>query len=162
MVKESKKKDDNPKGSSSFKKFIKKRAPIYLGVIALVVVFIVPELTKGDLESSLPQNLTDEEQMVLDALMSYKGPNGVGLSVKDAIKEKINDEYSDEKIYDNKKTRINVEISNIDSANYQVLFNFESHKGQINYDWNVNIDTGEVDGNDPKSKHIIDLVDFFD
>lgn len=161
MGKGSKRKDEKPK-ESPFKKFVKKRAPIYLAVIALVVVFIVPELTKGDLESSLPQNLTDEEQQVLNTLMSYKGPNEIGLSVKDAISEKIKEEYSDEKIYDNKKTNIHIEISDIDSSNYQVLFNFESHKGQINYDWNVNLETGEVDGNDSRSKHIIDLVDFFD
>lgn len=161
MGRDSERKDEKPK-ESPFKKFVKKRAPIYLAVIALVVVFIVPELTKGDLESSLPQNLTDEEQQVLNTLMSYKGPNEIGLSVKDAISEKIKEEYSDEKIYDNKKTNIHIEISDIDSSNYQVLFNFESHKGQINYDWNVNLETGEVDGNDSRSKHIIDLVDFFD
>lgn len=161
MGRASKRKDEKPK-ESPFKKFVKKRAPVYLGVIALVVVFIVPELTKGNLESSLPQNLTAEEQQVLNTLMSYKGPNEIGLSVKDAISEKIKEEYPDEKIYDNKKTNIDIEISNIDSSNYQVLFNFESHKGQINYDWNVNLETGEVDGNDSKSKHIVDLVDFFD
>ncbi len=161
MGRDSKRKDEKPK-ESPFKKFVKKRAPVYLGVIALVVVFIVPELTKGNLDSSLPQNLTAEEQQVLNTLMSYKGPNEIGLSVKDAISEKIKEEYPDEKIYDNKKTNIDIEISNIDSSNYQVLFNFESHKGQINYDWNVNLETGEVDGNDSKSKHIVDLVDFFD
>ena len=45
MVKDSKKKEEKPKGSS-FKQFIKKRAPIYLAVIAIVIIFIVPEYNK--------------------------------------------------------------------------------------------------------------------
>ena len=60
MARDSKKKADKPK-ESEFKKFVKKRAPIYLGVITLIIVFIVPELTKGDLEGNFPENLTSEE-----------------------------------------------------------------------------------------------------
>jgi len=161
MVRDSKKKDDGPK-ESQFKKFLKKRAPIYLGIIALFIVFIVPALTKGDLEDSFPDNLSDTEEKVLDALMSYKGPNNEGLSVMDAISNKIKEEYPNEEIYDNKKTKIDVNITNIDSQMYQVIFNFESYKGEINYNWNVNMETGDIEGNDSSSKHIIDLVDFYD
>jgi len=161
MVRDSKKKDEGPK-ESQFKKFLKKRAPIYLGIIALFIVFIVPALTKGDLESSLPDNLSDTEEKVLNTLMSYKGPNNEGLSIMDAISNKIKEEYSNEEIYDNKKTKLDVSITNIDSQTHQVIFNFESHKGEINYNWNVNMETGDIEGNDPSSKHIIDLVDFYD
>ena len=161
MVRDSKKKDDGPK-ESQFKKFLKKRAPIYLGIIALFIVFIVPALTKGDLEDSLPDNLPDTEEKVLNTLMSYKGPNDEGLSVMDAISDKIEEEYPNEEIYDNKKTKIDVNITDIDSQIYQVIFNFESYKGEINYNWNVNMNTGDIEGNDSSSKHIIDLVDFYD
>ncbi len=161
MVRDSKKKDERPK-ESQFKKFLKKRAPIYLGIIALFIVFIVPALTKGDLETSLPDNLSDTEEKVLNTLLSYKGPNNEGLSVMNAVSDKIKEEYPNEEIYDNKKTKVDVSITSIDTQIYQVILDFESHKGEINYNWNVNMETGNIEGNDPSSKHIIDLVDFYD
>jgi len=161
MTRNSKKKKDKPK-ESQFKKFVKKRAPIYLGVIALIIVFIVPELTKGDLESSFPESLTQEDREVVDLLMSYKGSNEKGLSVMDAISDRIKEEYPNEKIYDNKKTILEINVFKNDSENYQVLFDFESYKGEIKYDWNVNMETGDIEGNNQESKHIIDLVNFYD
>ena len=161
MTRDSKKKDEKPR-ESEFKKFVKKRAPIYLGVIALLIVFVVPELTKSNLENSFPNDLTDEENQALDMLMSYKGPNDKGLSVKDAIKNKINEEYPNEKIYDNKKTSINVSIASIKSQEYQVILNFKSYKGETSYDWNVNLESGKIQGNNQEGKHIIDVVDFYD
>ena len=103
MVRDSKKKNEKPK-ESQFKKFLIKRAPIYLAAIAIMIIFIVPDLTKGDLQSSLPQTLTQEEQLVVDFLMAYNGPNEKGLSLLDAISKEISEEYPNEKIYDNKKT----------------------------------------------------------
>ena len=77
MAKRQKKKKEKKKNQkkNDFKAFLKKRAPVYLGLIALFVVFVIPELTKGDLESSLPE-LSAEEQQVVDILMGYNGPNG--------------------------------------------------------------------------------------
>ena len=161
MVKDSKKKKDKPK-ESEFKKFVKKRAPIYLGVIALIVVFVVPELTKGDLQSSFPEDLTEQEKQVLDTVMSYKGPNEKGLSVLDAISDKIKEDYPNEKIYDNKKTSVDLVITSIDTNESRVVLDFKSYKGELKYDWNVNLETGEIKGNNPEGKHIIDLVDFYD
>ena len=160
MVKDKKKeeKEDKPK-KSDFKAFLKKRAPIYLALIALLVVFVIPELTKGDLEKSLPP-LPAEEQQVVDILMGYNGPNESGLTVMDAIKKKISEEYPDEKIYDNEKTKIELSVNKINLENYQVKLDFESHKGVINYDWNVNKDSNEITSNNPESKHIIELVEF--
>jgi hypothetical protein len=81
---------------SEFKAFLKKRAPIYLGIVGLFVLFVVPEFTKGSLESSFPE-LTVNEQKVIGILMGYDGPNDSGLTVMDAITNKISDEYPDEK-----------------------------------------------------------------
>ena len=161
MVRDSKKKEEKPK-ESAFKKFVKKRAPIYLAVIAIVIIFIVPELTKGDLQSNLPENLTEQERQVVDTLMAYDGPNKEGLSVMDAISNEISENYPNEKIYDNKKTVVNVSVNKLDWENYQVIFDFESYKEDLHYDWNVNMQNGNVDGNDEESKYIIDLVDFYD
>ena len=161
MRKDSKKKEEKPK-ESEFKKFLKKRAPVYLGIAALFAVFVVPELTKGDLESSFPEDLSEEQRKVLDTLMSYKGPNEKGLSVMDAVSDKIKEEYPNEKIYDNKKTSVDLSITNIESEEYRVVLNFQSYKGELNYDWNVDTETEDISGNNPEGKHIIDLVDFYD
>ncbi|MEK0376524.1 MAG: hypothetical protein QQN51_05330, partial [Nitrosopumilus sp.] len=138
-----------------------KRAPIYLGIIGLFILFVVPDLMKGDLESSFPE-LSSEEQQVIDILMGYNGPNESGLTVMDAISMKISEEYPDEKIYDNKKTNVELIVSSVGSEEYQVVLNFESHKGEMNYNWNVDMASGKITSNNQKSKYIINLVDFYD
>ncbi len=160
MGKDRKEKEEKPK-KNDFKAFLRKRAPIYLGIMGLFMLFVVPDLMKGDLESSFPE-LTSEEQQVLDILMKYDGPNDSGLTVMDAISMKISEEYPDEKIYDNKKTKVGLTVSNIDSEEYQVILNFKSHKGEMNYNWNVDINSEKIISNNQESKYIIDLVDFYD
>jgi len=153
-------KEEKPK-KNDFKAFLRKRAPIYLGIIGLFIIFIVPDLMKGDLESSFPE-LSSEEQQVIDVLMGYNGPNESGLTVMDAISMKISEEYPDEKIYDNKKTNVELTVSSVGSEEYQVVLNFESHKGEMNYNWNVDMSSGKIISNNQESKYIIDLVDFYD
>jgi len=160
MGKDRKEKEEKPK-KNDFKAFLKKRAPIYLGIMGLFILFVVPDLMKGDLESSFPE-LSSEEQQVVDILMGYNGPNESGLTVMDAISMKISEEYPDEKIYDSKKTNVELTVSSVDSEEYQVVLNFESHKGEMNYNWNVNMDSGKITSNNQESKYIIDLVDFYD
>jgi len=160
MGKDRKEKEEKPK-KNDFKAFLRKRAPIYLGIMGLFMLFVVPDLMKGDLESSLPE-LTSEEQQVMDILMKYDGPNDSGLTVMDAISMKISEEYPDEKIYDNKKTKVELTVSNIDLEEYQVVLNFKSHKGEMNYNWNVDMSSEKITSNNQESKYIIDLVDFYD
>jgi len=160
MGKDKKEKEEKPK-KNDFKSFLRKRAPIYLGIIGLFIIFIVPDLTKGDLESSFPE-FTSEEQQVMDILMGYNGPNESGLTVMDAIEMKISEEYPDERIFDNKKTKVTLIVSSIGSEEYQVVLNFESHKGEMNYNWNVDMSSGKITSNNQESKYIIDLVDFYD
>ena len=160
MGKDRKEKEKKPK-KNDFKAFLRKRAPIYLGIIGLFMLFVVPDLMKGDLESSFPE-LSSEEQQVVDVLMGYNGPNESGLTVMDAISMKISEEYPDEKIYDNKKTNVELTISSVGSEEYQVVLNFVSHKGEMNYNWNVDMSSGKITSNNQESKYIIDLVDFYD
>ena len=160
MGKDRKEKEEKPK-KNDFKAFLKKRAPIYLGIIGLFILFVVPDLMKGDLESSFPE-LSSEEQQVVDILMRYNGPNESGLTVMDAISMKISEEYPDEKIYDNKKTNVELIVSSVGLEEYQVVLNFESHKGEMNYNWNVDMGSGKITSNNQESKYIIDLVDFYD
>jgi len=163
MGKNIKKKEDKPK-KSDFKAFLKKRAPIYLGIVAIFVVFVIPELTKGDLQSSFPDNLTGDEKQILEILMSYSGPNEKGLTVMDAIKEQIATEYPDEKIYANKKTKVELNIDReVDSTeNYKVVLIFESYKGKIDYIWNVNLNTKAIKAESSNAKHILDIVYYYD
>jgi len=154
------KKEEKPK-KSDFKSFLKKRAPFYLAGITLIVLSAYGVLSEKNLESFFPE-LTSEEEQILDILMKYDGPNESGLTVMKAIENKIKEEYPDEKIFDNKKTKVGLDISKIDSDEYQVVLNFQSHKGEINYDWNVNTSSEKITSNNPESKHIIDLVDFYD
>ncbi len=160
MTKDRKEKEKKPK-KSDFKAFLKKRAPIYLGIIGLFILFVIPDLMKEDLESSFPE-LSSEEQQVVDILMGYDGPNESGLTVMDAIEMKIDEKYSDKKIYDNKKTKVELTVSSTGSEEYQVVLNFKSHKGEMNYDWNVDMSSGKIISNNQESKYIIDLVDFYD
>ena len=160
MGKDRKEKEEKPK-KNDFKAFLRKRAPIYLGIMGLFMLFVIPDLMKSDLESIFPE-LTSEEQQVIDIIMKYDGPNDSGLTVMDAISMKISEEYPDEKIYDNKKTKVELTVSNIDSVEYQVILNFKSHKGEMNYDWNVDVSSEKIISNNQESKYIIDLVDFYD
>ena len=84
--------------------------------------------------------------------MSYKGPNEKGLSVLDAVSNKISEEYPNEKIYDNKKTTVNLVITNNETNDYHVELNFKSYKGELNYDWNVNLESRDIRGENP-AKH---------
>ena len=161
MARDKKKKTEDKPKKSDFLAFLRKRAPIYLGLIALFVVFIIPEFTKGDLESSLPE-LSADQQQVVDILMQYNGPNQSGLTVMEAISNKINEEYPDENIFDNKKTNVELTVTELESEQYQVMLVFESHKGFLDYDWNINVNSGNITSNNPASKHIIDTVDFYD
>ena len=160
MVKDIKKKEDKPK-KNDFKSFLRKRAPIYLALIAMLVVFVIPEMTKGTLEKSFPE-FSDEEQQVVDILMKYDGPNNDGLTVLEALENKISEEYPNEKIFDHKKTIVDLTITNVDSEEYKVNFNFKSHKGEMNYDWNVNVSSEKIISNNLEAKHIIELVNYYD
>lgn len=160
MVKNNKKKEEKPK-KNDFKSFLRKRAPIYLAIITMFVIFVIPELTKSDLQSSFPE-LTLEQKQVVDILMNYNGPNESGLTVMEAITNKINEEYPDEKIFDNKKTIVELSVSKINDDEYHFILDFKSYKGELNYDWNVDKISGKITSNNQDSKHIIDLVDFYD
>ena len=152
---------DEKKKKSAFIGFLKKRAPIYLAVTAIMIVFVVPELIKGDLEGSFPE-LNADKQLALDVVMGYNGPDKSGLTLMEAISDKISQQYPNEKIFDNKKTTVNLEIADIDDDSYNIVLNFKSYKGEINYDWDVNVNDGKIIPNNSAAEHIIEYVNFYD
>ena len=153
--------NEKPKKSSSFGSFLKKRAPFYLAGITILMVFVIPELTKGDLQTSLPE-LSVEDQKIANIVLNYDGPNETGLTVIEAIADKIEEEYPNEKIYDNKKTKVDLAVTFLEANEYHVVLSFESYNGELNYDWNVNAESGDISSNSQDAKNVINLVDFYD
>ena len=71
------KKSDSPK---SFSSFLKKRAPIYLGIIGLFMIFAYPALTEKNLESLLADDSFEgNEKIAVEMVKSYKGSDDTGI-----------------------------------------------------------------------------------
>lgn len=156
-------KDKEPPKKQSFKEFLKRRAPIYLGLIGLFVIFVVPELTQSNLEKFYPQNLSQNEEQAFTTVMSYNGQNQKGLTVIDAIKQEINDNYSDEKIYDKKDTKISFTVIPSDESNsYDVTLIFSTYKESKEFVWNINLDSNSISAESLDAKHILDIVNYYD
>jgi len=160
MGKKGKKEEQKPK-KNNLKAFLKKRAPLYLAGIALIVISANGVLSEKHLDSFFSE-ISEEEKVVLDILMQYNGPNESGYTVKNAVEDKINDEYPGEKIFDDRNTRIELDITKIDSEKYQVIINFKGHKGEITFDWNVNVDSKKIESNNPLSRSMIEKVNYID
>jgi len=62
-------------------------------------------MTKGTLEKSFPE-FSFEEQQVMDILMKYDGPNNDGLTVLEALEDKISEKYTEKKNIDKKKKKV--------------------------------------------------------
>ena len=156
-------KSDNPK---SFSSFLKKRAPIYLGIIGLFMIFAYPALTEKNLESLLvDDSFEGNERLALEMVKFYKGSNDSGISVIDVIEEKINDKHDGQKIFDHEKTwaDFTVKVVNNNNKVYEVVFVFNAENNEpLQYEWHVNIETGEIDPRDTPSKIIIQRVDYYD
>ena len=158
MAKDKKKDVEKPK-KQGLQAFLKKRAPFYLAAVALIVISAQSVLSEKNFENSLPE-LSGEEQMVADTLLNYNAGVESKLTVKEVIKNQIDEEYPDEKIYGHKKTVLDLSVTNVNSDEYNVILNFKSYKGEINFDWNVNVESQEIISNNPDSKHVIDVVRF--
>jgi hypothetical protein len=82
-----------------------------------------------------------------------------------SITEQIAKEYPNEKIYDNKKTKVDLVVSSADESTeniYKIILTFESYKGKTEYVWNVDQDTKEIEAKNSNAKHVIDIVNYYD
>lgn len=155
-------------GGSCFRSFLKKRAPIYLGLTGLFVIFVVPEITGGGLHGLFPDDLSPEDRRVLDMVMGYNGPDGDGYTLSEAVDAKIKDEFSDDRIYGHRSSRVAIDVEETGAQTYEVSFRFESGGDggdgtrSIEYTWSVDAESGGVEGADPGSRAIVDRVDFYD
>ena len=159
MAKDKKKDEVEKPKKQGLQAFLKKRAPFYLAAVALIVISAQSVLSEKNFENSLPE-FSGEEQMAVDTLLNYNAGVESKLTVKEVIKNQIDEEYPDEKIYGHKKTVLDLSVTNVNSAEYNVILNFKSYKGEMNFDWNINLESQEITSNNPESKHVIDVVTF--
>ncbi len=155
------KKSDNPK---SFSSFLKKRAPIYLGIIGLFMIFAYPVLTEKNLESLLADDSFEgREKIAVEMVKFYKGTNDKGMTILQVIEEKINDKYSDQKIFDDEDTWAEFTAEATNTQNYEVVFVFSVENNQsMRYEWSVNLESGEISSTDGPSRIILQTVDHYD
>ena len=156
------KKTQEPK---SFAAFLKKRAPIYLGLLGLFFVFAYPAITEKNLESLLEDDSFEgNERLALEMVKYYKGTDGGGISVLDVIEEKINDKHEGQKIFDDEKTWANFTVEPVNNnKGYKVMFVFNAENNEpLQYEWHVNLENGNIDPRDTPSKIIIQRVDYYD
>jgi hypothetical protein len=164
------KKDPNykkPQNPKSFVAFLKKRAPIYLGLIGLFILFAYPALTEKDLNSILDDSFEGDEQIAVDMIRFYSGPTDSGITILEVIEERINKKYEGQKIFDDEETWAEFVVENIENRNegftheVDFLFNAENNQSMM-YGWYVNVESGEISPIDSTSKSIQQTVDYFD
>ncbi len=164
-----------PQEPKSFASFLRKRAPIYLGLLGLFFIFAYPAITEKNLDSLLDDSFVGDEKIAVDTVKFYKGPNDTGISIIEVIEEKINEKYIDQKIFDNEKTSASFVVESIptflEASNdftHQVIFKFNAEnemsslEGSLTYGWFVNVKNGEVFPMDDDAKNIQQTVEYFD
>ena len=74
-----------PQDPKSFGAFLKKRAPIYLGLIGLFLLFVYPAIIEKDLNSILDDSFEGNDRIAVDMVKFYSGPNNSGIKVIEVI-----------------------------------------------------------------------------
>ena len=150
--------------SKSFTAFLKKRAPIYLGLIGLFFLFAYPALIEKNLESHIPTDLTEDERAMVDFLLSYNGLNNSGMTIMNVLEEEISTKYPDKKIFDTEITLLRLEFQKLSDSNYShdVTFLFMINEEILTYTWIVNMNSGEISSANQEAKRILDIVNYYD
>lgn len=150
--------DEKTGSQNSLVGFLKKRAPIYLGLTALFLIFAIPQLTSEKLEDLFPDDLTDAQKQVLDIVMEYDGPNQRGLTILEAMDLKIREKYPDV-AYEKSDITLAIEGQN---NNHTMTLVFETKQNELTYIWSVDTESGQITGQNNNTKNVINLVDFYD
>ena len=157
------KKSEDPK---SFSGFLKKRAPIYLGIIGLFMIFAYPALTEKNLESLLPDYFEGDEKKAIELFKSYNGANEQGMTILQVIEKIILEKYPDEKIFDDEETSADWIITNLvdkeSEFTHEIVFVFDANGDTMSYGWYINVDTSELSPIDTDSRKVQQTVDYFD
>ena len=159
-----------PQDPKSFGAFLKKRAPIYLGLIGLFFIFAYPAITEKNLDSILDDSFDGNDRIAVDMIKFYSGPNDSGIKIIEVIEEKINEKHEGQKIFDDENTNANFFVEPIppfldanDEFTHQVIFTFNAENNQtLVYSWFVNIENGMISPIDDDTKNIQQTVDYYD
>jgi len=159
-----------PQEPKSFAAFLKKRAPIYLGLLGLFFIFAYPAITEKNLDSLLDDSFEGDERLAVDMVKFYTGPNDTGISMIEVMEEKINEKFEGIKIFDDEGTSADFVVEPIppfleahNEFTHQVVFTFNTESNQpMIYSWFVNVQNGELSPIDTDSKNIQQTVDYFD
>ena len=152
------------KDQKSFTAFLKKRAPIYLGLIGIFFLFAYPALMEKNLESHIPTDLTEDERAMVDFLLSYNGLNNSGMTIMNVLEEEISTKYPDKKIFDTEITLLRLEFQILSDSNssHDVTFLFMINEEILTYTWIVNMNSGEISSANQEAKRILDIVNYYD
>ena len=167
------KKDPNykkPQDPKSFGAFLKKRAPIYLGLLGLFFIFAYPALTENNLNSILDDSGSGDYRIAVDLVKFYSGPNDSGINIIEVIEERINEKHEGVKIFDDENTYATFFVEAVppfleadNEFTHQVIFRFDAENNEsLVYTWFVNIENGEISPIDDDTKNIQQTVDYSD
>lgn len=148
-----------------FGKFLRKRAPFYIAGIAIMIIFVIPALTQKEFADTINDAATDmsaQERIVLEYILDYTGGDDSGINLRDAASDIITEDYPDDNVFAHRSTTLHVAVMPISIDVYRAIMDFESHNGQHYFDWEVNMDTGTIKGNNNISKDALDVVNFYD
>ena len=151
------------KDQKSFTAFLKKRAPIYLGLIGIFFLFAYPALIEKNLESHIPTDLSEDQQAIVDSILSYNGLNNSGMTIMNVLEEEISTKYPDKKIFDTEITLLKLEfqkLSDSDSS-HEVTFLFMINEDILTYTWIVNMNSDEILSGNQEAKRILDIVNYY-
>ena len=152
------------KDQKSFTAFLKKRAPIYLGLIGIFFLFAYPALIEKNLESHIPTDLSEDQQAIVDSILSYNGLNNSGMTIMNVLEEEISTKFVNEKIFDTEITLLKLEfqkLSDSDSS-HEVTFLFMINEDILTYTWIVNMNSDEILSGNKEAKRILDIVNYYD
>ena len=152
------------KDQKSFTAFLKERAPIYLGLIGIFFLYAYPALIEKNLESHIPTDLSEDQQAIVDSILSYNGLNNSGMTIMNVLEEEISTKYPDKKIFDTEITLLKLEfqkLSDSDSS-HEVTFLFMINEDILTYTWIVNMNSGEISSGNQEAKRILDIVNYYD
>ena len=152
------------KDQKSFTAFLKKRAPIYLGLIGIFFLFAYPALIEKNLESHIPTDLSEDQQAIVDSILSYNGLNNSGMTIMNVLEEEISTKFVNEKIFDTEITLLKLEfqkLSDSDSS-HEVTFLFMINEDILTYTWIVNMNSDEILSGNQEAKRILDILNYYD
>jgi len=152
------------KDQKSFTAFLKKRAPIYLGLIGIFFLFAYPALIEKNLESHIPTDLSEDQQAIVDSILSYNGLNNSGMTIMNVLEEEISTKFVNEKIFDTEITLLKLEFQKLSDSDstHEVTFLFMINEEILTYTWIVNMNSDEILSGNQEAKRILDIVNYYD